>query len=107
MYKQMAREEKAKIPKHRAKQMVELLQDKEFAPREFKIDWQCALLLAPEIADAIGLRYERLFLHAKTKFYANWWKVEIARLKMLILQGYQRINKIEQELKYIQSFKVA
>lgn len=70
IYEQMARGEEAKIQKHRAQETVELLRDEEFAPRAFKLDWQRAPPLAPEVADAIGLRYERLSLRAKTKFHA-------------------------------------
>ena len=69
--------------------------------RAFKLDWQYAPPLVLKVADTIGLRYRRLFLHVKTKFHANQLKVEITRLKMLILQKCRRINKIEQELKYI------
>lgn len=86
---------------------MELLQDKEFAPYVFKLDWQHAILLTPKVADIIGLRYERLSLHTKTKFHTNLLKMEIVRLKMLTLQECQHINKTEQELKYIQSLKVA
>ena len=107
MYKQLARKEEAKIQKHRAQETVELLRDKEFAPRGFKLDRQRAPPLAPEVADAIGLRYGRLSLRAKTNFHADQLKVEIARLKMLTSQGCRRINEMEQELKYIQSLEVA
>lgn len=57
--------------------------------------------------DAVSLRYERLSLWAKTKFHVDQLKVEIARLKMLILQECHRINKMEEEFKYIQTLKVA
>lgn len=63
--------------------MVELLWDKEFALREFKLDCQHAFSLALEVVDAVGLRYRRLSLRAKTKFYANQLKVEIAHFKIL------------------------
>lgn len=56
--------------------------------------------------NAISLKYERLFLHAKIKFYANQLKVKIAYLKILISQGCQHVNKIKQELKYIQNLKI-
>lgn len=87
--------------------MVEFLQDKKFALCLFKLDWQCILLLAPKVINTISLRYKRLFLHGKTKVHVNQLKVKIAHLKRLTLQGCQHIQKIEQELKYIQSLKVA
>lgn len=48
----------------------------------------------------------KVFLYPQTKFYANQLKMEIVRLKILISQGCQRINEIEQKLRYIQSLEV-
>ncbi len=101
MYKQTVREEEANIQKHRAQETIKLLRNKEFAPHGFKLDRQRAPLLPPEVADVVGLRYEKLSLRAKTKFHTNQLKVEIAHLKMLTSQRCWRINEIEQELKYI------
>lgn len=86
---------------------MELLWDEEFAPREFKLDRMLAPPVAPEVADAIGLRYGTISLRAKSKFYADQVKVEIARLKMLTSQGCRRMNEMEQELKYIKGLEVA
>ncbi len=107
MYKQMAKEEEANIQKHWAQETIKLLRDEEFAPRGFKLDRQRAPPLALEVTDAVGFRYRRLSLRAKTKFHADQLKVEIARLKMLTSQGCWRINKMEQELKYILSLEIA
>lgn len=76
-------------------------------PCASKLDWQRAFLLAPKVTDVIGLRYRKLSLRAKTKFHDNQLKVEISHLKMLTSQGCLCINKIEQELKYIQRLEVA
>lgn len=86
---------------------MELLRHVEFAPRRFKLDRQRAPLMAPEVADAIGLRYGRLSFWTKTKFHAEQVKVEIARLKMLTSQSCRRINEMESELKYIKSLEEA
>lgn len=51
--------------------MVQLLQDKEFAPYAFKLNYQRTLPLASEVANAVDLRYEMLFLRVKTKFHTN------------------------------------
>lgn len=103
----MTREKKAKIQKYWVQETVELLQDKKFALSTFKLDWQHAPPLAPKVVDTVDLRYGRLFLYAKTKFHANQLKMEIAYLKILTLQGCRRINKMKQELKYIQSLEIA
>lgn len=105
--KQAANEEENAILEQRAKETVELLRHVEFAPRQFKLDRQRAPLMAPEVVDAVGLKYGRLFFRAKTKFHAEQVKVEIARLKMLTSQSYCCINEIESELKYIKSLEKA
>ncbi len=87
IYKQTVREKEANIQKHRTQEMVEVLRDEEFAPRRFKLDCQRAPPLAPKVVDAVGLKYGRLSLHAKTKFLADQLKMEIACLKMLTSQG--------------------
>lgn len=101
MYKQTAREEKAKIQKYWAQKTIELLLNEEFALHMFKLDWPHTPPLAPKVIDTIGLKYKKLFLYAKTKFHANQLKVEILHVKILTLQGCQYINKIKQKLKYV------
>lgn len=86
---------------------IEFLQNKEFVPYIFQLNWQHISLLAPKVANIIDLRYKRLFLYAKIKFHANQLKIKIVHLKILILQGCQCINKMKQELKYILSLKIA
>lgn len=86
MYKQTAKEEKTKIPKHQAQETIELLRDKKFALHAFKLNRQYTSPLVPKVADAIVMKYRRLFLRTKTKFHANQLKVEIGCLKSLILQ---------------------
>lgn len=44
-------------------------------------------------------------MRAKTKFYVEQLKVEIARLQILTSHNYHHIREIELELKYIQSLK--
>ena len=86
---------------------MEFLRHVEFALRGFKLDCQRAPPIAPEVADAVGLRYGRLSFWAKTKFHAEQMKVEIACLKMLTSQSCRRINEMESELKYIKSLEEA
>lgn len=105
--KQAANEEEKAILQERAKETVELMRVVEFAPRGFKLDCQRAPPMAPEVADAFGLKYGRLSLRAKTKFHAEQVKVEIARLKMLTSHSCRRINAMESELKYIKSLEEA
>ncbi len=81
--------------------MVELLQDAEFPPQAFKLDRQHPPLVAPDVADAIGLKYGRLSLRAKIIFHMEQVKVEIARLRMLTTHSCRRINELESELKYL------
>lgn len=50
---------------------MELIQVIEFASRKFKLDCQHIPLMASEVADAIGLKYGRLFLQVKTKFHVK------------------------------------
>lgn len=80
--------------------MVELLQDAKFPLQAFKLDRQCLPPVTPNVVNAIGLKYKRLFLQAKTIFYIKQVKVEIACLKMLITHSCCRINELKLELKY-------
>lgn len=84
-----------------AKKTIELLQDAKFPPRTFKLNRQRPSLTAPDIMNAIGLKFGRLFLQAKTIFHIEQVKVEIACLKMLTTYSCRRINELESELKYL------
>ncbi len=70
-YKKVARVEESEITKHRAQEVVDLLHHVEFPPCKFKIDCIRAPVLDLDIANAVGLKYRRLSIHAKTKFYVD------------------------------------
>lgn len=106
MYEQAAKEEESVIYKQWAKETVELLRDEEFAPRGFRLDRLRVPDLAPEVADAIGLKYGRLSMRAKTKLHTDQMKVELKRLKLLVSQACRRINEMEQEMRYVESLEV-
>lgn len=61
--------------------------------------------MTPVIADAIGLKYGRLFFWAKTIFHAERIKVEIICFKILTTYYYRYIHEMESELKYITGLK--
>lgn len=67
--------------------MIKLLEDKEFTLHAFKLDWQCTPLLAPKVINTINLRYKRLSLYVKTKFYTKQLKIKIIHPKILTLQS--------------------
>lgn len=69
--KKVANKEEKAILKVRAKKTVKLLQVAKFLPRGFKLDCQYAPLIVAEVVDAIGLKYRRLSMLAKTKFYTE------------------------------------
>lgn len=85
--------------------MIKFLRLIEFVFCELKLDSQCAPLMTPEVVDEIGLKYKRLFLLAKTKFYAEQVKVAIIRLNKLTSYSCRCINKMELELKYIKNLE--
>lgn len=66
-----------------------------------------APVLAPDVANTVGLRYRRLSMRAKTKFHADQMNVELERLKLLVSQGCRRIHEMESEIKYVKSLEVA
>lgn len=88
-----------------ARETTELLRHKNFAPRKFRLNTLRAPPLLTETADAIGLRYGRLHLRAKTKFHVNQMQVELSRLRILVQQGCRRIKAMESEIKYIESLE--
>lgn len=98
-------EKEKAILKERVKEMVELLWGIEFPSQGFKLDCQHAPPMVAEVVDAIGQKYGKLSMRAKTKFHAEQLKVEIAYLKMLTSYSCRRINEIESELKYIQGLE--
>lgn len=100
------KKEKA-ILKEWAKKTVELLRSAEFLLQEFKLDCQRTPPMIAEVADAIGQKYGRLSMRAKTIFHAKQLKVKITRLKILTSHSCHHINKMESELKYIQGLKKA
>lgn len=56
--------------------------------------------MVPDIADAIGLKYGRFSLWAKTIFYMEQVKVEIVCLRILATHSCRHINELESDLKY-------
>lgn len=56
----------------------------EFPLRRFKLDCMYAPVLDLDVADAVRLRYGKLFMHAKTKFYVDQMKVKLKRLWLLV-----------------------
>ncbi len=90
-----------------ARETTELLQHQEFAPRRFRLDTLRAPPLLAETADAIGMRYGRLNLRAKTKLHVDQMKCEIKRLDVLVQQGCKRIKALEAEMKYIKTLEKA
>lgn len=84
---------------------MELLQDAEFLPQAFKLDHQCLSLVTSDVADAIGVKYGRLSLRAKTIFNIEQVKVEIACHKMLTTHSCCYINELESKLKYIKGLE--
>lgn len=79
--------------------MVELLQNIKFLLQVFKLNRQCSSLVALEVTNAIGLKYGKFSLWAKTLFYMEQIKVEIICFGILISYIYHCINKLESELK--------
>ncbi len=70
-YAAAAAAEKKELTANFARKTTELLRHENFAPRKFRLDTLWAPPLLPETADAIGLRYGRLHLRAKTKFHVD------------------------------------
>ncbi|WP_375449249.1 hypothetical protein [uncultured Nostoc sp.] len=90
-----------------AREITELLQHQEFAPRRFCLDTLHPPPLLTETADAIGMRYGRLNLWAKIKLHIDQMKCEIKRLAIFVQQGYNRIKALESEMKYIETLEKA
>ncbi len=67
-----------------ARETTELLRHENFAPRKFRLDTLRAPPLLPETTNAIGLRYGRLHLRAKTKFHVDQMQIELSRLRILV-----------------------
>lgn len=88
-----------------ARGTTELLRREEFAPRGFRLDTLRPPPILPVTAVAIGLRYGRIPLKAKTKFHADQIKVEVARIRVLVQQGFQRIKAMESEITYVESLE--
>ena len=105
-YEEAAQAEKSEITKHRAREVVDLLHNVEFPPRGFKLDRMRAPALDPDVADAVGLRYGRLPMRAKTKFHVDQMKVELERLRLLVSQACRRIHETEIEIKYVEGLEV-
>lgn len=84
---------------------TKLLRGEEFAPRGFCLDTFRPPPLFSVTADAIGFRYGRLTLKAKTKFHVDQMKVEVARLRILVQQGCRRIKAIKSEMSYMESLE--
>lgn len=61
-----------------------------------------ASALDPDVADAIGLRYKKLSMCAKTKFYMDQMKVKFERLQIPVFLPCQYIHEIEVEIKYVE-----
>lgn len=61
--------------------------------------------MTPNVADAIGLKYKKLFLQTKTIFQMEQVKVEIACLRILTTYSCRRINELELELKYLKGLE--
>lgn len=61
--------------------------------------------MAPDVADAIGLKYGRFSLQAKTIFHIEQVKVEIVLLRILTTHSCRRINELESELKYLKGLE--
>lgn len=59
------------ILKERAKEMVEVLRNTKFSQQRFKVNCQYTPPIVTEVADAIGQKYGRLSMRAKTKFHAE------------------------------------
>ena len=79
---------------------MELLQDAEFLPRVFKLNRQCPPPVTPDVADAIGLKYQKFSLQAKIIFHMEQVKFEIACLKILTTHNCRCSNELELESKY-------
>ncbi len=90
-----------------AQETMELLQHQEFTPRRFRLDTLRVPPLLAETADAIGMRYGRLNLRAKTKLHMDQMKCEIKRLDVLVQQGCNRIKALKSEMKYIETLEKA
>ncbi len=90
-----------------ARETTELFQHQEFASKRFRLDTLRAPPLLAETADAIGMRYSRLNLRAKTKLHVNQMKCEIKRLDVLVQQGCKYIKALEAEMKYIETLEKA
>lgn len=56
----------------------------EFPLHGFKLDRMHALALDPNVTGAVGLRYGKLFIRAKTKFYVDQMKIELEQLWLLV-----------------------
>lgn len=70
-YEEVAQVEKSEITKYHVWEVVDLLHYVEFLPRGFKLDCMLISSLDPDVADVVRLRYGRLSMHTKTKFYMD------------------------------------
>ena len=81
---------------------TELICHGEFAPRQFWLDTLRAPPFLAKTVDAIGRRYGRLHLQAKTKLHIDQLKCEQSRLDIVVQQGCWRIKDLELDIKYIE-----
>lgn len=88
-----------------ARDTVVLMRDQEYPPTAYRLDTLRPPPLKPDVADAIGLRYGRIPLKAKTMFHIDQMHVEIRRLNILIAQGCRRVSALESEVKYIETLE--
>lgn len=72
---------------------------------EYRLDTLRAPPLKPDVANAIGVRYGRLPLKAKTKLHMDQMQVEIRRLNLLVAQGLGRVSDLESEIKNIETLQ--
>lgn len=92
--------------RQRAQKMVDSLHNVKFPLQGFKLNCLRAPVLQPDIADAVGLCYGRLFFHAKILFYINQMKMKLGRLRLFRFQVCGRIEDIKKNIKYVESLKV-
>ncbi len=105
-YEEATRVEESEITKHHAREVVDLLYHVEFLLCGFKLARIRAPALDPDVVEALGLRYRRLFMCVKTKFHVDQMKVELERLQLLVSQACRRIHETEVEIKYVEGLEV-
>lgn len=73
----------------------------------FKIDRFCVPIMVLDIANAVGLRYKKLSILVKIKFYTNQMNIKLKWLKLLVFQDCCHIYKMESKIKYVKSLEIS